>query len=207
MASLSADFRIGIDVMTTETTCLSSIWKTDDQIREFYEIHGRTEDYKRLMELSAGWEKLFDDSLKMIRPRVPNGEFIDNFNPLESWRGFQEGNAMQYTFFVPQNPARLIEKVGKDEFNNRLDSIFTEARKSIFGGGKVVNAFSGLQSPYNHGNQPSLHISWLFNFSGKPYLTQKWTRLICDEFYGTNGEHGYVCDGSNGIVRCTGRSL
>ena len=152
---------------------------------------GRTEDYKRLMELSAGWEKLFDDSLKMIRPRVPNGEFIDNFNPLESWRGFQEGNAMQYTFFVPQNPARLIEKVGKDEFNNRLDSIFTEARKSIFGGGKVVNAFSGLQSPYNHGNQPSLHISWLFNFSGKPYLTQKWTRLICDEFYGTNGEHGY----------------
>ena len=87
--------------------------------------------------------------------------------------------------------ARLIEKVGKDEFNNRLDSIFTEARKSIFGGGKVVNAFSGLQSPYNHGNQPSLHISWLFNFSGKPYLTQKWTRLICDEFYGTNGEHGY----------------
>ena len=152
---------------------------------------GRTEDYKRLMELSAGWEKLFDDSLKMIRPRVPSGEFIDNFNPLESWRGFQEGNAMQYTFFVPQNPARLIEKVGKDEFNNRLDSIFTEARKSIFGGGKVVNAFSGLQSPYNHGNQPSLHISWLFNFSGKPYLTQKWTRLICDEFYGTNGEHGY----------------
>ena len=59
---------------------------------------GRTEDYKRLMELSAGWEKLLDDSLKMIRPRVPSGEFIDNFNPLESWRGFQEGNAMQYTF-------------------------------------------------------------------------------------------------------------
>lgn len=152
---------------------------------------GHTEDYNRLMELSAGWEKLFDDSLKMIRPRVPSGEFIDNFNPLESWRGFQEGNAMQYTFFVPQNPGRLIEKVGKEVFNHRLDSIFTEARKSIFGGGKVVNAFSGLQSPYNHGNQPSLHIPWLFNFSGKPYLTQKWTRLICDEFYGTNGEHGY----------------
>ena len=52
-------------------------------------------------------------------------------------------------------------------------------------------AFSGLSSPYNHGNQPSLHIPWLFNFSGKPYLTQKWTRLICDEFYGTDGEHGY----------------
>ena len=45
---LSADFRIGIDVMTTETTCLSSIWKTDDKIKEFYEIHGRSEDYKEL---------------------------------------------------------------------------------------------------------------------------------------------------------------
>lgn len=85
----------------------------------------------------------------------------------------------------------MIQRVGNDLFNNRLDSIFTEARKSIFGGGKVTYAFSGLQSPYNHGNQPNLHISWLFNFSGKPYLTQKWTRLICDEFYGVTGEHGY----------------
>ena len=98
---------------------------------------------------------------------------------------------MQYTFFVPQNPGALIARIGEKTFNNRLDSIFTVARDLIFGGGKVVNAFSGLQSPYNHGNQPSLHISWLFNFSGKPWLTQKWTRLICDEFYGTTGEHGY----------------
>jgi putative alpha-1,2-mannosidase len=98
---------------------------------------------------------------------------------------------MQYTFFVPQNPSGLVGRVGKDLFNHRLDSIFTVARDMVFGGGKVVNAFSGLASPYNHGNQPSLHISWLFNFSGKPWLTQKWTRLICDEFYGVTGEHGY----------------
>ena len=152
---------------------------------------GKDEDYARLMELSRGWEKLFNDSLKLIHPRDAEGRFIDNFNPLESWRGFQEGNSMQYTFFVPQNPAGLVERVGADLFNQRLDSIFTVARDMVFGGGKVVNAFSGLASPYNHGNQPSLHISWLFNFSGKPWLTQKWTRLICDEFYGTTGEHGY----------------
>lgn len=152
---------------------------------------GKMEDYEKLMDLSKGWERLFDEEHKLIRPRVVGGEFIDKFNPLESWRGFQEGNSMQYTFFVPHAPARLAEKMGKEAFNTRLDSIFTEARKTIFGGGKVVNAFSGLQSPYNHGNQPSLHISWLFNFSGKPYLTQKWTRLICDEFYGVDGEHGY----------------
>ncbi len=152
---------------------------------------GKEDDYARLMELSRGWEKLFNDSLKLIHPRNAEGQFIDNFNPLESWRGFQEGNSMQYTFFVPQNPAGLVERVGADLFNQRLDSIFTVARDMVFGGGKVVNAFSGLASPYNHGNQPSLHISWLFNFSGKPWLTQKWTRLICDEFYGVTGEHGY----------------
>lgn len=152
---------------------------------------GKEEDYARLMGLSRGWEKLFNDSLKLIHPRNAEGQFIDNFNPLESWRGFQEGNSMQYTFFVPQNPSGLVGRVGKDLFNHRLDSIFTVARDMVFGGGKVVNAFSGLASPYNHGNQPSLHISWLFNFSGKPWLTQKWTRLICDEFYGVTGEHGY----------------
>lgn len=152
---------------------------------------GHEEDYRQLMELSDGWAKLFDDDLKLVRPRLPGGEWIDNFDPYESWRGFQEGNAMQYTFFVPQNPDSLIARMGKDEFNVRLDTIFTQARKTIFGGGKVAFAFSGLSSPYNHGNQPSLHIPWLFNFSGKPYLTQKWTRLICDEFYGTDGEHGY----------------
>lgn len=152
---------------------------------------GHEEDYRQLMELSDGWAKVFDDDLKLVRPRVPGGEWIDNFDSYESWRGFQEGNAMQYTFFVPQNPDSLIARMGKDEFNERLDTIFTQARKTIFGGGKVAFAFSGLSSPYNHGNQPSLHIPWLFNFSGKPYLTQKWTRLICDEFYGTDGEHGY----------------
>ena len=152
---------------------------------------GYEEDYKTLMELSDGWAKVFDDELKLVRPRYGNGEFIENFNPYESWRGFQEGNAMQYSFFVPQNPDSLVTRMGGEEFNKRLDDIFTEARKSIFGGGKVTYAFAGLNSPYNHGNQPSLHIPWLFNFSGKPYLTQKWTRLICDEFYGTDGEHGY----------------
>nr|WP_203558675.1 GH92 family glycosyl hydrolase [Bacteroides sp. 51] len=152
---------------------------------------GKTNDYNKLMDYSRGWHNLFNDELKLIHPKGVDGKFLDNFNPLESWRGFQEGNSLQYTFYVPQDPAGLIGKVGLDTFNNRLDSIFTEARKSMFGGGKITYAFSGVESPYNHGNQPSLHISWFFNFSGKPWLTQKWTRLICDEFYGTDGEHGY----------------
>ncbi len=71
VASLSADFRIGIDVMTTETTCLSSIWRTDEQIKEFYEIHGRTEEYR---ELNPGEVTYYDGmitvDLSKVRPMI-----------------------------------------------------------------------------------------------------------------------------------------
>ena len=71
VSSLSADFRIGIDVMTTETTCLSSIWRTDEKIREFYEIHGREQDYK---ELNPGKVAYYDGvvevDLSTIRPMI-----------------------------------------------------------------------------------------------------------------------------------------
>ncbi|MCI8483257.1 MAG: hydratase [Lachnospiraceae bacterium] len=71
VAALSADFRIGIDVMTTETTCLSSIWKTDDTIREFYEIHGRKEEYR---ELNPGqvayYDGMIEVDLSKIKPMI-----------------------------------------------------------------------------------------------------------------------------------------
>lgn len=152
---------------------------------------GKKDDYKKLMRLSHGWENLFDPTLKLVRPKLANGKFIDNFKPGEPWRGFQEGNAWQYTFYVPQEPRALVKKIGRENFNNRLDSIFTTSQKNAFGGGTTLNAFSGLAGLYNHGNQPNLHTSWLFNFSGRPSLTQKWVRAICNEFYGTTGVHGY----------------
>ncbi|MBI1932427.1 MAG: glycoside hydrolase family 92 protein [Ignavibacteriales bacterium] len=152
---------------------------------------GKNDDYSRLMKLSTGWIKLFDDETGFIRPRDLNGNFIKDFNPYEAWRGFQEGNAFQYTFYVPHNPIGLIEKIGKEKFNERLNELFEMAQETGFGGGKQIDAFSGLQNVYNHGNQPSLHISWLFNYSNAPWLTQKWVRQICNDFYGTDGIHGY----------------
>jgi len=152
---------------------------------------GKDDDYKKLMRLSRGWEHLFDSTLNLVRPKLANGQFIDNFNPSAPWRGFQEGNAWQYTFYVPHAPEALVERVGRENFNMRLDSIFTTSQKNAFGGGTTLDAFSGLAGLYNHGNQPNLHTSWLFNFSGKPSLTQKWVRAICNEFYGTTGIHGY----------------
>ncbi len=71
VASLSADFRIGIDVMTTETTCLSSIWKTDEEIREFYEIHGREEEYKQLDPGEvAYYDGMIQVDLSKVRPMI-----------------------------------------------------------------------------------------------------------------------------------------
>ncbi|MCD8268421.1 MAG: GH92 family glycosyl hydrolase [Parabacteroides sp.] len=152
---------------------------------------GKTDDYNRLMDLSKGWERIYDPSTNFVRPKRANGRFIDDFNPMQVWRGFQEGNAWQYTFYVPHDPAGLVAKVGADVFNHRLDSIFTVSQKLIFSGGTEVGAFAGLQTLYNQGNQPCLHISWLFNEAGRPSLTQKWVRAILDESYGTDGIHGY----------------
>ena len=160
-------------------------------VAQFAKHLNKEDDYKKLSTMASNWENLFDPETEFIRPRTLDGDFIDNFNPLAPWTGFQEGNAMQYTFYVPHEPNKLIEKVGHDIFNNRLDSIFILSQNDIFGGGTTVDAFAGIQAVYNHGNQPNLHISWLFNFSGKPYLTQKWVRTICNEFYGVDGLHGY----------------
>jgi predicted alpha-1,2-mannosidase len=158
---------------------------------QFAKSLGKAADYKKLIGYSNGWRHLYNPANKLIQPKFADGTFIGKFDPYAPWRGYQEGNAMQYTFYVPQNPQALIALQGKAYFNDNLNDIFEKSEKDGFGGGKTINAFAGITSIYNHGNEPSLHISWLFDFSGKPWLTQKWTRAICDEFYGIEPIHGY----------------
>ena len=160
-------------------------------VAQFAKHLGKEADYNKLSKMASNWENLFDPKTELIRPRMLDGSFLKDFNPSAAWAGFQEGNAIQYTFYVPHEPVKLIAKVGQDVFNNRLDSIFLLSQKNTFGGGKTVDAFAGVNALYNHGNQPNLHVSWLFNFAGKPYLSQKWVRTICNEFYGVDGVHGY----------------
>jgi predicted alpha-1,2-mannosidase len=152
---------------------------------------GKEEDYKMLMNLSKGWEKVYDPDRKLMWPKLENGQFYAQFDPTVPHNGFQEGNAYQYTFYVPHDPEGIVARMGSDEFNNRLDSIFIISQKDLFGGGTEIAAFAGIRKPYNHGNQPCLHTSFLFNHSGKPSKTQKWVRAICNDFYGTEGIHGY----------------
>lgn len=148
--------------------------------------------YSKLMQQANYYKNLFDPATKFIRPKLEDGDFIKDFDPMKAWDGFQEGNAYQFTWFVPHDPAGLIDLIGLDLFNQRLETMFDDARKSMFGGGsEEIHSFSGIEKLYNHGNQPCLHNAWLFNYSGKPWLTQKWVRTICNEFYGTEPLHGY----------------
>jgi len=158
---------------------------------QFAKALGKTNEYRLLTQQSHGWENLFDPATGFIRPKDTNGNFIANFDPKKPWGGFQEGNAYQYTFYVPHDPAGLIRKLELSEFQSRLEKIFTEAEKSQFGGGENLDAFSGLERLYNQGDEPDLQIPWLFNYCGQPWLTQHWVRRIGDVFYGTDPVHGY----------------
>lgn len=161
-------------------------------VAQFAKHLNQKEDYQTLMHQADYYKNLFDAETKFIRPKNEDGTFIKDFDPLKGWDGFQEGNAYQYTWYAPHDILGLIDLIGLDFFNKRLETMFNDAQKSMFGGGsEEIHSFSGVEKLYNHGNQPCLHNPWLFNYSGKPWLSQYWTRTICNEFYGTEPLHGY----------------
>nr|WP_298332400.1 GH92 family glycosyl hydrolase [uncultured Christiangramia sp.] len=159
-------------------------------VAQFAKALGKDSAYEELMKLSSNWENIYDDQTNFVRPKLSSGEFKEDFDPFEPWAGFQEGNAWQYTFYVPHTPRKLVKRMGEERFVKRLDSIFTISEKTKFGG-EDIDAFAGVKYLYNQGNQPNLHIAWLFNYTDHPWLTQKWVRRIADEFYGIGGVHGY----------------
>ena len=93
-------------------------------VSQFAKHLGKEDDYKLLSDLSNGWKNLYDPETRLIRPKDTKGNFLEDFNPLAPWKGFQEGNAVQYTFYVPHQIDELVDLVGQETFNNRLDSIF-----------------------------------------------------------------------------------
>ncbi|MCF7974897.1 MAG: GH92 family glycosyl hydrolase [Phycisphaerae bacterium] len=164
---------------------------TSSAVAKFAHALGKEDDARQLTLMSKHYQNLFDPDTKFMRPREKDGTFLKAFDPMKAWIGFQEGNSYQYTWLAPHDIDRLIEMMGRDVFNERLENTFRESRKSLFGGGQEIDSFSGLEKLYNHGNQPCLFQPWLFNYSGRPELTQLYTRAICDEFYGATPEHGY----------------
>ena len=122
VSNLSADFRIGVDVMTTETTCLSSVWRTDDKIREFYEIHGRAEDYKELNPGdTAYYDGMIEVDLSQIDPMIampfhPSNTYtIDevNANPEDILRDVEKKAAVSLDGAVDY---KLTDKIRDGKF-------------------------------------------------------------------------------------------
>ena len=127
VSSLSADFRIGVDVMTTETTCLSSIWRTDDKIKEFYDIHGRSEDYKELNpDAVAYYDGVVRVELDKIRPMIAmpfhpsntytieevNANLEDILHDVEKRAAVSLGNKVEYSLMDKIHDGKLLVDQG-----------------------------------------------------------------------------------------------
>lgn len=127
VSSLSADYRIGIDVMTTETTCLSSIWRTDDKVKEFYDIHGRSEDYEELNPAEvAYYDGVVRVELDKIRPMIAmpfhpsntytieevNANLEDILHDVEKRAAVSLDNKVPYTLMNKVHDGRLLVDQG-----------------------------------------------------------------------------------------------
>jgi len=134
---------------------------------------GRKEDYNLFMERANHYRNLFDPVTKFMRPRYSDGTWKKFFIP-GSWKGFTEGNAWTYTWFVPHDVYGLINLMGKDTFIKRLDHFFKRF---------AYPAWYMPFSHYWHGNEPDEHVPYFYNYAGEPWKTQYIVRKIMDELY------------------------
>lgn len=155
-------------------------------------------DYKSFLNRSDNWKNQFHPELKMQVPKDSSGNWMKGFDPF-SGKHWIEGNAWQYTWYVPHDVKGLVKLVGNDLFNERLEKGFEKSFKHDF----AAHAFDRHQDIaheyyINHGNEGNMQAAFLFNYSGKPWLTQKYTRAILDNFYGNTPYHGWEGDEDEG---------
>lgn len=165
---------------------------------------GKEMDYKEFSRRAFNYMNVFDPEVGYMRRKHKDGSFVAGFSPYGdvSWLGpgFVEGNAWQYSYFVPHDMQGLIGLMGRDEFNDRLEKGFEKSAPHHFNSEHLgSNSLDGMGVlPVNHGNQPNMQAAWLFNHSGKPWLTQYWVREIMDHYYGLSPEDGWLGDEDQG---------
>ena len=141
---------------------------------------GETADYERYMTRAQSYKNVFDRVSGFMRPRS-NGNWIEPFDPREVTFAFTEANSWQYTFFVPQDISGLIKLMGgRQQFAEKLDQLFAADSRTT---GREQADITGLIGQYAHGNEPSHHIAYLYNYAGRPWKTQARVRQILDQFY------------------------
>ncbi|MDJ0625806.1 MAG: GH92 family glycosyl hydrolase [Candidatus Caenarcaniphilales bacterium] len=142
-------------------------------------------DYEYFLKRSQSYKNLFDSKTGFMRGKNSNGSWVSNFDPLLSDHeksDYIEGNAWQYSWFVPHQAEELIELMGGNEkFMDRLDSFF-ETEEKIVGKNKSAD-ITGLIGQYAHGNEPSHHIAYLYSLAGKKDATNQRVAQILKSFY------------------------
>ena len=149
-------------------------------------------DYQRFHKRSEYYRNLFHPKTKFFKSKNDNGEWIEPFDPYQyggnGGHPFTEGNAWQYFWYVPHNIQALMELTGGTKaFEQKLDTFFTSTYKSE----QMNHNASGFVGQYAHGNEPSHHVAYLYNFAGQPWKTQKYVSHILNTLY-NNTSSGYA---------------
>lgn len=141
---------------------------------------GKTEDYKTYIKRAQYYKNVFDPESKFMRGRFRNTWFAP-FDPYEVNFNYTEANSWQYSFYVPQDISGFINLLGgKDKLEGQLDELFTAKTETS---GRNQSDITGLIGQYAHGNEPSHHMAYLYNFVNKPHKTQERVYQILTELY------------------------
>ena len=148
---------------------------------------GKEDIYDEFMERSTYYKNVYDKSIGFMRPKLSDGTFKKEFDPLNTHgQGFIEGNSWNYSLYVPHDPANMIDMMGgKEQFVQHLDSLFTmELPDKYFEHTEDISR-DGIIGNYVHGNEPSHHVVYLYNWTDAPYKSQDKIRMILDAMYKT----------------------
>ncbi len=149
-------------------------------IAQMAKMLNKPDDYAVYIKRAQSWKNVFNDQNDFMQARV-NGGWYTPFDPTDINNNYTEGNAWQYSFLAAQDVAGLTERLGgREKFEAKLDELFTTNAKLS---GRDQADVTGLIGQYAHGNEPSHHIAYLYNFTNSPEKTQSYiSRILKDEY-------------------------
>ncbi len=152
---------------------------------------GKTEIYNEFINRSKNYKNVYDEKTGFMRPKLNDGTFKKEFDPLDTHgQGFIEGNSWNYSLYVPQDPADMIQLMGGNEkFKVRLDSLFNMHLPDKYFENTEDITRDGIIGNYVHGNEPSHHVVYLYNWTDSPWKAQDKIRMILKKMY-RNGADG-----------------
>ncbi|MBS1738394.1 MAG: GH92 family glycosyl hydrolase [Bacteroidetes bacterium] len=149
-------------------------------IAQFAKTLGKLDDYKTYIQRAQSYKNLLDARTGFMRPRQ-NGDWLSPFDPREVNNNYTEANSWQYSFYVPQDISGYTSLLGgRKKLEQKLDSLFSVSSKTT---GRDQSDITGLIGQYAHGNEPSHHIIYLYNFAGTPWKTQQKVHEVLTTLY------------------------